>query len=88
MTRIATALLILIPVTVAGPALAEENVQLKDFGTLDTDKDGKISGGEAQADTTLAEAFVQADRNKDGALTQQEYAGWLAQLKKSQKEVK
>lgn len=88
MTRIATALLTLIPVMAGGLALAEDNVPLKDFASLDMDKDGKVSGGEAQADTTLAEHFVQADRNKDGFLTQQEYSGWLSQLKKSQKDVK
>lgn len=88
MTRIATALLTLIPVMAGGLALAEENVRIKDFAALDMDKDGRVSGGEAQADTTLAEQFVQADSNKDGFLTKQEYSGWLAQLKKSQKEVK
>lgn len=88
MKRIATVLLTLSFATVAGAALADANVQVKDFKTLDADHDGKISGGEAQAENSLSEGFLQADRNKDGSLTQQEYSSWLKTLKASQAEHK
>lgn len=89
MKRIATVLLSLSFATVGGSALAADaNVQVKDFRTLDVDHDGKISGGEAQAENSLSEGFLQADSNKDGWLTQQEYSSWLTRLKASQAEHK
>ena len=88
MKRIATVLLTFSFATLAANALADGNVQVKDFKTLDVNHDGKISGGEAQAENSLSEAFLQADQNKDGSLTEQEYSSWLKTLKASQAEHK
>lgn len=75
-----TALLLTLTLAAAAPAGAAE-VKVKDFSTLDVDKDGRVSGGEAQSENSLSEMFQQADSNRDGFLNQAEYAAWLKTLK-------
>ena len=67
------------PVAAAETSAVE--VKVKDFRTLDVDRDGRVSGGEAQSENTLSETFRQADANGDGFLTEKEYATWLQGLK-------
>ena len=52
------------------------------FKTLDTDQDGMLSKGEAQAAGISKELFVKADADADGKLSPQEYATLTAQEKK------
>lgn len=44
------------------------------FTQLDTDKDGRISPGEAAASQKVADKFVAADRNQDGYLDPVEFS--------------
>ena len=43
------------------------------FGYLDTDKDLRVSAGEAKADWAVAQRFDQADRDHDGYLDKDEF---------------
>ena len=51
------------------------------FGTLDANKDGKISPAEARADPDLYASFEMLDANHDGFLSPQEFAAWPRALK-------
>jgi Ca2+-binding EF-hand superfamily protein len=51
------------------------------FGTLDTNKDGKISPSEARADPDLYASFEMLDVNHDGFLSPQEFQTWPRALK-------
>jgi hypothetical protein len=75
-----TALVLTLAMTAALPVGAAE-VKVKDFRTLDVDKDGRVSGGEAQSENSLSEMFQQADANRDGFLNEAEYSAWLKTLK-------
>jgi hypothetical protein len=44
------------------------------FGKLDSDADGKLTRGEARADSSLTRSFRSLDRNRDGNLSPEEYA--------------
>lgn len=75
-----TALALTLAMTATVPVHGAE-VKVKDFRTLDVDKDGRVSGGEAQSENSLSEMFQQADSNRDGFLNQAEYSSWLKTLK-------
>lgn len=47
-----------------------------DFDAMDSDGDGSISRGEAQANPTLSGEFDGVDRNRDGRLDRTELADW------------
>jgi len=44
------------------------------FGYLDTDKDARLTPGEAKADWAVAQGFQRADANQDGVLDRDEFA--------------
>lgn len=77
-------------------AMAEDKVNSKKereakfdqyFQMMDTDKSGKISKAEAQAnDPTLLEHFDQMDANHDGQLTRAEIRNALASAEKRQRQ--
>lgn len=48
------------------------------WASVDTDGDGAISKTEAQVNAGLAQVFDQADTNKDGKLTPDEYKAYVA----------
>jgi len=48
------------------------------WNSVDTDGDGAISKTEAQVNAGLAQVFDQADSNKDGKLTPDEYKAYVA----------
>lgn len=48
------------------------------WASVDTDGDGSISKPEAQVNAGLAQVFDQADTNKDGKLTPDEYKAYVA----------
>lgn len=49
-----------------------------DFGSMDTNKDGKVSSTEAQSNSELRSAFSTLDADKDTYLSQSEFAKWSA----------
>lgn len=66
------ALLILsIGLVLATPALAQDAALV--FTALDANHDGKISKAEAQKNAAVAQMFDQADKNKDGFLSKEEF---------------
>jgi Ca2+-binding EF-hand superfamily protein len=73
---IATAVVVLSPMAVfAGDkdkAGSMSTADTRQFATLDTNADGRISANEATSDTKIA--FTTADRNKDGYLDSGEYS--------------
>ena len=44
------------------------------FESLDTNKDGRVSPSEAQAQPVVVQSFQAADANKDGVLTRDEFS--------------
>ena len=46
------------------------------LASLDTNKDGKVSLNEASANDALFVAFKKLDADRDGMLTQAEFAAW------------
>ncbi len=48
------------------------------WASVDTDGNGTISKSEAQVNAGLAQVFDQADTNKDGELTPDEYKAYVA----------
>jgi hypothetical protein len=78
--KIALPLTFLLLTCTAGETLfaqaAHSELQPVAFSTLDTNKDGKISPGEARADPGLYEAFAMLDVNHDGYLTPAEFQSW------------
>ena len=70
-------LLAVILIGVAGVTLADSpGTAMKpvtSFGYLDTDKDLRVSPGEAKADWAVAQRFDQADRDHDGYLDKDEF---------------
>lgn len=64
------------PATPATPsAAATKKISWSD---LDGDKDGKLSKTEAAPISSLSQVFDQADSDKDGALTADEYKAYIA----------
>jgi hypothetical protein len=67
-------------VAMAAPAYAQSNAPVEmpekvpAFSKLDVNIDGQISREEAQVDKRVAASFDKADKNRDGALSTQEYA--------------
>jgi len=61
----------------AGQAAAQANGGGQTWASLDTDGNGTISKSEAQANAGLAQVFDQADANKDGELTPDEYKAYV-----------
>lgn len=49
------------------------------FSALDTNGDRNISADEARAYPLLATDFLYADSNRDGRVSEREYARWTAQ---------
>jgi hypothetical protein len=47
-----------------------------EFGSIDKDKDGRLSSAEAQANTELRTAFSTLDADRDSYLSQTEYGKW------------
>ncbi|MDM4768882.1 hypothetical protein [Solimonas sp. SE-A11] len=45
-----------------------------DFGSLDTNADGKLTRAEVKSNTELTARFKALDKNKDGKLSSDEYA--------------
>ncbi|MDC6684876.1 EF-hand domain-containing protein, partial [Leclercia adecarboxylata] len=48
------------------------------WASVDTDGNGTISKAEAQVNAGLAQVFDQADTNKDGELSPDEYKAYVA----------
>jgi hypothetical protein len=57
--------------SVAVPALAQDAALV--FTALDANKDGKVTQTEAQKNAAVAQMFGQADKNKDGSLSKDEF---------------
>ncbi|HEX3837250.1 MAG TPA: hypothetical protein VHW25_09850 [Steroidobacteraceae bacterium] len=75
---------LLLACATGGTALAQgARSELKPiaFGSVDKNKDGRISLVEARADPGLYEAFSMLDVNHDGFLTPAEFAAWPRALK-------
>lgn len=47
-----------------------------DFSALDTNKDGRLSSTEVQANTELRSAFATLDTDRDNSLSQSEFQKW------------
>lgn len=62
----------------AAQASAQSGGGGQTWASVDTDGDGAISKTEAQVNAGLAQVFDQADGNKDGKLTQDEYKAYVA----------
>lgn len=66
------ALLVLsIGLALATPALAQDAALV--FAALDANHDGKVTKAEAQKNAAVAQMFDQADKNKDGSLSKEEF---------------
>lgn len=67
----------------AAPLAQDAHSELRPiaFGTLDANKDGKISRSEARADPDLYAAFDMLDLNQDGFLSPVEFKAWPRALK-------
>jgi len=66
------AILILgIGLALATPALAQDAALV--FAALDANHDGKVTKAEAQKNAAVAQMFDQADKNKDGSLSKEEF---------------
>ena len=61
----------------AGQASAQANGGGQTWASLDTDGNGTIGKSEAQVNAGLAQVFDQADTNKDGELTPDEYKAFV-----------
>ena len=64
----------LILMFLAGAALAQAESDKPNFIQLDADGDGRLSKTEAKADTRVAKRFDEADTDRDGYLTLQEFS--------------
>lgn len=60
----------------AAPAAAQGKA--KTWADVDSDKDGKISKTESATEPAVGQIFDQADSNKDGSLTTDEYKAYIA----------
>lgn len=66
-------LMTLVLFSFAGLAMAQSAPEEPGFLQLDVDADGRLSKTEAQADARVAEKFEEADENRDGYLSVQEF---------------
>jgi len=62
----------------AGQAAAQSGGGGQTWASIDTDGNGTISKSEAQVNAGLAQVFDQADTNKDGELSADEYKAFVA----------
>ncbi|HEL4453853.1 TPA: EF-hand domain-containing protein [Stenotrophomonas maltophilia] len=62
----------------AAAASAQANGGGQTWASIDTDGNGTISKTEAQVNAGLAQVFAQADTNKDGELSADEYKAYVA----------
>ncbi len=62
----------------AAQASAQASGGGQTWASVDTDGNGTISKSEAQVNAGLAQVFDQADTNKDGELTPDEYKAYVA----------
>lgn len=62
----------------AAAASAQANGGGQTWASIDTDGNGTISKSEAQVNAGLAQVFDQADANKDGQLSADEYKAYVA----------
>jgi EF hand len=69
-----TVLLAAVAVVTFADSPATEMKPATSFGFLDTNKDLRVSPGEAKADWAVAHRFEQADLNHDGYLDKDEFA--------------
>jgi len=60
-----------IGLVLATPALAQDAALV--FTALDANKDGKVTQAEAQKNPVVTQMFAQADKNKDGGLSKDEF---------------
>lgn len=65
------------PDAAAAPAAAPAG-KAKTWADVDDDKDGKISKSESASEPAVGQIFDQADSNKDGSLTTDEYKAYVA----------
>lgn len=69
------ATLMLLPLAIAAPAMAESSPP--NFAELDANTDGRISIDEARADARVADEFLKVDKDRDGYLSVEEFgAAW------------
>ena len=68
------AMILTVAMLVTAGAAAQDESAPPDFGALDTNADGLISPAEADADARVAAAFPEADVNRDGYLSAEEFA--------------
>ena len=61
----------------AGQAAAQANGGGQTWASIDTDGNGTLSKSEAQVNAGLAQVFDQADTNKDGELSTDEYKAFV-----------
>ncbi len=66
-----TYLLLGIGLVLATPVLAQDAALV--FTALDANKDGKVTQAEAQKNAAVMQMFAQADKNKDGSLSKDEF---------------
>ena len=66
-----TYLLLGIGLVLAAPAFAQDAALV--FTALDANKDGKVTQAEAQKNAAVMQMFAQADKNKDGSLSKDEF---------------
>ena len=66
-----TLLVLSIGLALATPALAQDAALV--FTALDANKDGKVTQAEAQKNPAVMQMFAQADKNKDGSLSKEEF---------------
>lgn len=63
----------LILMMAAGMAFAQSDSDAPSFVQLDVNADGRISMEEAKADARVAERFPEADKDRDGHLSLEEF---------------
>lgn len=66
----------LIALAASSSVLAQAPVAPPNFAALDKNKDGRVSGKEAEPRGDLHDAFDSLDQNHDGFLTATEFAAW------------
>lgn len=69
----------------AAPAPADQAVKApSDFGSIDRNKDGKVSQAEAQSNSDLQSTFAVLDADRDSYLTPAEFSKWSRAGKEGQ----
>lgn len=70
MKRITGTLMVLV---MTGAAAAQSGPDAPSFAQLDANQDGRISAEEARADERVVERFLDADSDRDGYLSVEEF---------------